>query len=195
MRLLIIDNYDSFTFNLVQLIRECGCEDFAVIKSGKLNPHSAARYDKILLSPGAGLPKDYPAMLEVIKKFALSKSILGVCLGHQAIAEVFGAKLYNVENIFHGISKKIRVTDSAEQLFRFLPNQLEVGLYHSWAVSNREFPDDLKITSISDDGIIMSIAHKNFDLRGIQFHPESILTPHGKEIIGNWLCPAINEAG
>jgi len=187
IKLLVVDNYDSFTYNLVQLIEQpglCFCE---VKKSDAIDINSVAGYDKIIFSPGAGIPAENPVMFEIIKKFSATKSILGICLGFQAIAEAFGALLTNMDNVTHGIKKNITVVDSTEYLFRDVPPNFSAGLYHSWCVSEKNFPDELKITAVSNDEIIMALAHKTYDVRGVQFHPESIMTDFGKKIIGNWL--------
>ncbi len=186
MKLLIVDNHDSFTYNLVQLIKQSGRCTFDIIKNDQINLGKVEEFDKILFTPGPGLPSDFPAMFEILKKYEQSKSILGVCLGHQAIAEFYGGTLINSSTIVHGISKEIKIIET-DKLFKNLPPNFSAGLYHSWYVSNEQFPDPLKITSISNDGKIMSFAHKQYDICGVQFHPESIMTIHGKQIINNWL--------
>ncbi|MEW6195034.1 MAG: aminodeoxychorismate/anthranilate synthase component II [Bacteroidota bacterium] len=187
LKLLVVDNYDSFTFNLVQIIEQSGLCKYHVKKSDQLGINTVKEYDKIIFSPGPGIPYDNPIMGEIVKKFSLSKSILGICLGFQAIAEVFGGKLVNMNKPAHGIKKEITITDQTDYLFDGLPKNFSVGLYHSWEVSAENFPDELKITSISGDKKIMSLSHKTFDVRGVQFHPESIMTPLGKNILCNWL--------
>lgn len=187
MNILIIDNYDSFTYNLAQIVEEYGSCHLEIIKNDLLGRVLVSEYDKILISPGPGLPSDTPMLANVIIKFAPTKSILGVCLGHQAITEVFGGGLINLSKVSHGISKEIEVVDKDEYLFKNLPEVFEVGLYHSWAVTDKNFPEDLKITARSKDGIIMALSHKRYDLKGIQFHPESIMTKAGRQIINNWL--------
>jgi anthranilate synthase component 2 len=187
MKLLIADNYDSFTFNLVELIRKTGFSNYEVIKSDHIKLDEVAQFDKILFTPGPGLPKDFPVMFDILKKFALTKSILGVCLGHQAIGEFYGAKLINLNNVVHGICKSAKIIDPGEPLFNNIPAKIDVGLYHSWFLSGEDFPAELKVTAISDDNIIMALSHKTDDVRGVQFHPESIMTHHGEAIIGNWL--------
>jgi anthranilate synthase component 2 len=187
MNILIIDNYDSFTYNLAQIVEEYGSCHLEIIKNDLLGEVQVSDYDKILISPGPGLPSDIPILANVINKFAPTKSILGVCLGHQAIAEVFGGGLINLSKVSHGISKEIEIIDKNEYLFKKLPEVLQVALYHSWAVTDKNFPEDLKITARSKDGIIMAISHKQYDLKGIQFHPESIMTKVGRQIIYNWL--------
>lgn len=186
MRLLIIDNYDSFTYNLVQMIEQCGVTDFKICKNDQVSAEDTMLYDKILLSPGPGLPAEAGNLLPIIKACAVKKDILGICLGHQAITESFGAKLFQLPHPLHGIVSEATITGDPV-LFKNLPQKIKIGRYHSWAVSDKDFPDCLEITSLSDDGIIMSIKHKTLALRGIQFHPESIMTPQGKTIIRNWL--------
>jgi anthranilate synthase component II len=187
MRVLIIDNYDSFTYNLVQVIEQCGVSDFNIMKTDALDLKQAGDYPKILISPGPGLPKNYPNLYHLLKLYSNSKSILGVCLGHQAIAAFFGAKLFNMNEVYHGVSKKVNILKEDDYLFKNIPDGFEGGLYHSWAVSEEDLPQELVVTSKAEDGIIMSLSHKTFDLKGIQFHPESIMTDYGTEIIRNWL--------
>ncbi len=187
MKLLIVDNYDSFTFNLVELIRKIGLQDFEVVKSDRLIIEEVNRFDKILFTPGPGLPIDFPVMFEILKMYEKEKSILGVCLGHQAIGEYYGAKLINLNNVTHGISKLTNITDENEIIFYGVPTEINVGLYHSWFVSADNFPLALKVTAISDDNIIMAISHVKYDVKGVQFHPESIMTENGLKIIQNWL--------
>jgi len=187
MKLLIIDNYDSFTFNLVELIRKIGFNNFEIIKSDEVKISTIEDFDKILFTPGPGLPKDFPVMFETLKKYESSKSILGVCLGHQAIAEHYGATLINANNVTHGISKLVNIIDDKEIMFDSVPSQIKGGLYHSWFVSSENVPSELKVTAISDDQIIMAISHVKYDVKGVQFHPESIMTSYGKKIIENWL--------
>lgn len=184
MKIALIDNYDSFTYNLVHLVRSLGT-DVDVIKNDRFRLGDLAAYDKILLSPGPGLPSEAGLLLDVIKEYAGKKPILGVCLGHQAIAETFGARLKNLEKVVHGISSPCRTTTD-DMLFRGLPAEFRVGRYHSWGVVKENLPDCLEVTAMSDDGEIMSIRHREYDLRGIQFHPESVLTPTGGKIMKNW---------
>lgn len=186
-KILIIDNYDSFTYNLLQLLEQCGCIDTTIIKNDKIILAQLEIFDKIIISPGPGTPCENKILDDVIKHYHTSKSILGVCLGHQTIADTFGGKLVNLQSVNHGIKQKIKIEDVTEYLFDSLPNEFEGGLYHSWAVSSTEFPDELKVTAISTENIIMAISHVKYDLKGIQFHPESILTKYGKKIINNWI--------
>ena len=185
MKIALIDNYDSFTYNLVHLVRSLGT-DVDVIKNDRFRLGDLVAYDKILLSPGPGLPSEAGLLLDVIKEYAGKKSILGVCLGHQAIAETFGARLKNLGNVIHGISSPCRPT-ADDMLFRGLPTEFKVGRYHSWVVVKENLPACLEVTAMSDDEEIMSIRHREYDVRGIQFHPESVLTPTGGEIMKNWL--------
>jgi len=187
MKLLIIDNFDSFTYNLVQIVEELEIAEYSIVTHDRVNLSEVDRFDKILLTPGPGLPNEHPIMEQVIKRYSASKSILGVCLGHQAIGQAFGAELIKQSVVSHGIAKKIIITDPSEYLFQGLKGEIDVGLYHSWAVSPKNFPDVLKITAVSEDGIIMALAHKHYEVRGVQFHPESIMTPQGKDILKNWL--------
>jgi len=185
IKIIIIDNYDSFTYNLSHLLKELGA-DVTVVRNDKFRIEDLEQYDKIVLSPGPGIPSEAGLMLEAIKAYAGRKPILGICLGHQAIGEAFGAKLLNIGNVVHGVATPAHLT-AQDYLFEGLPNDIEVGRYHSWVVSDTDLPACLEVTSRSNDGYIMSLRHKEFDMRGIQFHPESVLTPNGKKIINNWL--------
>ena len=186
MKLLIIDNNDSFTYNLVQMVEESGCKDFEVIVHDQVDIEKVEKYNKILISPGPSLPNDYPILNKIFKAHGPEKSILGICLGMQAINEFYGGQLYNLQNVVHGQEHKVNILKQ-DQLFKSIPQQISVGLYHSWAVSEIDIPDCLEITSRSDAGIIMSLRHKQYDVKGLQFHPESIITTHGFQIIKNWL--------
>ncbi|WP_316802729.1 aminodeoxychorismate/anthranilate synthase component II [Pedobacter nototheniae] len=183
---LVIDNYDSFTYNLVHLINEVGYEA-VVWRNDKFDIADVAPYDKILLSPGPGIPEEAGLLLEVIKTYAETKSIFGVCLGQQAIAEVFGAKLLNLGRPMHGIATPVTVVDGDEFLFWECPQTINVGRYHSWVVSKEDFPTCLKITARDHKNEIMALRHETLDVRGVQFHPESVLTEHGKQMMENWL--------
>jgi len=187
MKLLIIDNFDSFTYNIVQIIEQLSSSEYSVVKHDQVRLDEVKLYDKILFTPGPGLPDEHPIMEKVIKEYSASKSILGICFGHQAIGQSFGAELTKQKMVSHGITKKIIIKDPSEYLFHGLPNEINVGLYHSWAVSQNNFPDELKITAASEDGIIMALTHKHYDVRGVQFHPESIMTAFGEQILRNWL--------
>jgi anthranilate synthase component 2 len=187
-RVLIIDNYDSFTYNLVHLVNELGLE-CEVWRNDQFKLEDVEQFDKIILSPGPGVPSEAGLLLNVIETYAPTKSIFGVCLGQQAIAEAFGGSLYNLSRPMHGISTPIKVTDATEQLFTNLPGNISVGRYHSWVVSKQGLPDVLTITAIDEkDDSIMALRHKTLDVRGVQFHPESVLTEYGKEMMGNWLA-------
>lgn len=185
MKIVIIDNYDSFTYNLSHLVKELGAE-VTVLRNDSFPIEELETYDKILLSPGPGIPKEAGLLLEVIRTYAGKKPILGVCLGEQAIGEVFGGKLTNLSEVYHGIQSPIRITAS-NYLLEGLPEEILVGRYHSWVIDRENFPDALEITAVSQEGYIMALRHKDFDVQGIQFHPESVLTPDGKKIISNWL--------
>jgi len=185
--ILIIDNYDSFTYNLVHLVNEIGLQ-CDVWRNDQFNIGDVDAYDKIILSPGPGIPSEAGLLLDVIEKYSPSKSIFGVCLGQQAIAEVFGGKLYNLSQPMHGIATPILVTDEQEQLFIGLPKSFKVGRYHSWVVDEKAIPEVLTVTAIDEaDNSVMALRHKNYDVRGVQFHPESILTEFGKEMMKNWI--------
>ena len=191
MKILIFDNYDSFTYNLVHMVERITNEKTDVYRNDKISLESISEYDKIILSPGPGLPCESGLLLSLIKKFAPSKSILGVCLGQQAIAEVFGGKLINLKNVYHGVATKVMVdehrTKMQNDVFKDLPLELDAGRYHSWVVDNEDFPDDLEITARDENGLIMGLRHKTFDVQGVQFHPESVLTPDGEKMMRNWL--------
>lgn len=183
---LVIDNYDSFTYNLVHLINELGFEA-EVWRNDKFDLADVNKYDKILLSPGPGIPEEAGLLLEVIKTYAATKSILGICLGQQAIAEAFGGSLLNLGRPMHGIATPITVLDKEELTFKDCPAIIEVGRYHSWVVNTVDLPECLIVTSTDKDGQIMSLRHQTLDVRGVQFHPESVLTPSGKQMMKNWL--------
>jgi len=185
--ILIIDNYDSFTYNLVHLVNEIGLQ-CDVWRNDKFNIEDVDAYDKIILSPGPGIPSEAGLLLDVIKNYSSTKSIFGVCLGQQAIAEVFGGELYNLKQPMHGIATPIKVTDKSEKLFGGLPESFKVGRYHSWVVDEKSIPDVLTVTAIDEeDNSVMALRHKEYDVRGVQFHPESILTEFGKEMMANWI--------
>ena len=191
MKILIFDNYDSFTYNLVHVVEKIIHAKTDVFRNDKISLEKISEYDKIILSPGPGLPSESGLLLPLIKEFASSKSILGVCLGQQAIAEVFGGKLINLKEVYHGVATKIKVkenrTKSENDIFKDLPNELEAGRYHSWIVAKENFPADLEITAEDENGYIMGLRHKTFDVQGVQFHPESVLTPDGEKMMRNWL--------
>ena len=188
-KILIIDNYDSFTYNLVHLVNELGltCE---VWRNDKFDLADVAQFDKIILSPGPGIPSEAGLLLPVIKAYSATKSIFGVCLGQQAIAEAFGGTLHNLSRPMHGIATPIKVISSTERLFNGLPEVFKVGRYHSWVVAHDGLPAELEVTAIDEqDNSIMALQHKTLDVRGVQFHPESVLTEHGKAMLANWLNP------
>jgi anthranilate synthase component 2 len=188
VKLLVIDNYDSFTFNLVHIVRELGYQP-TVWRNDQFDIEAVAEFDKILLSPGPGIPSEAGLMPEVIRRYSRDKDILGVCLGHQAIAEAFGAKIYNLDSVWHGVADTCLLTKDKDPVFNSLPPQFKVGRYHSWAI----VPDScngttgLLITALDRQGEVMAIRHKELKVRGVQFHPESILTEHGKQLMKNWL--------
>lgn len=185
-KILVIDNYDSFTYNLVHLLQELG-ESYEVVRNDKFELSYVDQFDYILLSPGPGIPEEAGLLLDVIRTYAASKSILGICLGQQAIAEVFGGTLYNMPKPLHGVASTIIVTDREEKLFQEFPENSKIGRYHSWAVDNETLPDSLKVTAVDENGVIMALTHREYNVRGMQFHPESILTDNGKKLIENWL--------
>ena len=187
MKILVFDNYDSFTYNLVQMIEQIVGNEIDVKKNDEISIDEINAYDKIILSPGPGIPKEAGILLDVIKKYASTKSILGVCLGQQAIAEAFGGNIMNLQRIFHGVATDASIIQENTVLFRDLPNKIEIGRYHSWIVNSENFPEELDITAIDETGMIMAIQHKKYDLHAVQFHPESVLTPLGKKIIQNFL--------
>ena len=189
----LIDNYDSFTYNLVQLVEQAGAR-VTVLRNDRFALPDLAAYDKLLLSPGPGIPSEAGLLLPVIETYASSKPILGVCLGEQAIGEVFGAKLCNLSDVFHGVQTEISLPSpqhpelADDYLFDGLPPRLPVGRYHSWVVSRDGLPDTLAVTAVSDEGLVMGLRHRTLDVHGIQFHPESVLTPLGERIIRNWIA-------
>lgn len=185
MKVVIIDNYDSFTYNLVHLVRELGGK-VTVFRNDQFELGQLEAYDKIILSPGPGIPSDAGLLLDVIRTYAGKKPILGVCLGHQAIGEVFGARLENLSEVWHGVQSSCTLT-GLSSLWEGLPKEITVGRYHSWVVSKEQLPDVLEVTAESPDGQIMALRHKEYDVQGIQFHPESVLTPDGRTMIRNWL--------
>ena len=185
MKIVIIDNYDSFTYNLAHLVKEIGAE-VTVWRNDQFDIQQLQEFDKIILSPGPGIPEEAGLLLDVIRNYAGKKPILGVCLGHQAIGEVFGAKLTNLDEVFHGVATE-GTQFGNDYLFNGLPKRITMGRYHSWVVDRANFPDCLEVTAVSDDGQIMALKHKQHDIHGIQFHPESVLTPHGMDMLRNWL--------
>jgi len=192
MKVLVLDNYDSFTYNLVQLVKKLGYgTKMDVRRNDKISVAEVAEYDSIILSPGPGVPSEAGIMPELIKEYAPTKKILGVCLGHQAIAESFGGSLYNLPEPVHGVATKIRVTSKSEPLFRGIPTEFTACRYHSWVVVPASMPTELEVTALDADGQIMALRHKEYNVRGVQFHPESILTEHGENMMRSWLKGAI----
>ena len=191
MKILIFDNYDSFTYNLVHVVEKIIHDKVAVYRNDKISLEKINEYDKIILSPGPGLPVESGLLLPLIKEYAPSKSILGVCLGQQAIGEAFGGSLINLSEVYHGVATKIKVkagrTLLKNDVFTSLDDELEVGRYHSWIVNKDNFPEALEITAEDENGYIMALRHKTFDVQGVQFHPESVLTPTGEQMMRNWL--------
>jgi len=186
-RILVIDNYDSFTYNLVHAIKKISGLPVDVFRNDEITMEEIKKYDKIVLSPGPGIPKEAGQLLEIIKTFAPVKSILGVCLGHQAIGEAFGGKIHNMNKVLHGIATPVKTTGKSSALFKGLPETFEVGRYHSWIVEKENLPDCFEVTSYDEEGMIMSMKHKKYDVQSVQFHPESVLTPLGEKMIENWL--------
>lgn len=187
MKILVLDNYDSFTYNLVYILRELH-DNVEVHRNDKITLEDVANYDKILLSPGPGIPSEAGILQDLVRTYASTKSIMGVCLGHQGIGEVFGASLNNMSDVLHGISDKAIVTDANEPLFKGLPSSFQVGRYHSWTVVGETVPDTMTITAVDENGQVMALRHNTYDVRGVQFHPESVLTEHGKQMLQNWLA-------
>mgnify|MGYP003207550019 FL=1 len=185
MKIVIIDNYDSFVYNLSHLLKELGAE-VTVKRNDQFRLEELEEFDKILLSPGPGVPEEAGLLLDVIRTYAGKKPILGVCLGEQAIGEVYGGKLTNLDEVFHGIQSPVTLT-ATDYLFEGLPSTVQVGRYHSWVVDQKDFPDCLEVTAVSEEGYIMALRHRTLDVRGVQFHPESVLTPEGKQMLGNWI--------
>ena len=185
-RILVLDNYDSFTYNLIHAAKKLGFTDVEVHRNDQIALEDIARFDKIILSPGPGVPSESGILLDVIRTYAPTKPILGVCLGEQAIAEAFGGTLINLTEVHHGVSSIVDVLEE-DVLFNGLGKKIEVGRYHSWAVERSTLPECLTITAVDEEGMIMALAHKTYDVRGVQFHPESVLTPDGEKMLKNWL--------
>ena len=186
-KILVIDNYDSFTYNLVYYIEKLTGVRPSVFRNDEISLENVSEYDKILLSPGPGVPIDAGICIELIKKYAPTKSILGICLGHQAIGEAFGGEILNLSDVFHGVATPVSIKDGSESLFLNIPASFIGGRYHSWVVGRDNLPECLKITCADENGIIMGISHKSYDVKGLQFHPESVLTEHGMDIMSNWV--------
>jgi anthranilate synthase component II len=187
MKILVFDNYDSFTYNLVHLVEKITNIKVDVFRNDEISLADIDLYDKIILSPGPGIPSEAGLLLPLVKKYAATKSILGVCLGHQAIAEAFGGTLINLDTVYHGVATPINILNEQAQVLSNLGSEIIVGRYHSWIVSNENFPDELEVTATDENGYIMALQHKTYDVQGVQFHPESVLTPDGEQILRNWL--------
>lgn len=187
MNILVFDNYDSFTYNLVHLVEKILHNRVTVVRNDEIALEKVQEFDKIILSPGPGIPSEAGLLLPLIKEYASSKSILGVCLGHQAIGEAFGGSLINLDTVYHGVATDATITVPSAKLFKGLPANITVGRYHSWIVDEKTLPADLEITALDDNGYIMAMQHKTMDVMGVQFHPESVLTPVGETILRNWL--------
>ncbi|MFT3936121.1 MAG: aminodeoxychorismate/anthranilate synthase component II [Chitinophagaceae bacterium] len=189
MKILVFDNYDSFTYNLVHLVEKILHQKVEVHRNDKLPLEQVKEFDKIILSPGPGIPEEAGLLLPLIKEYASSKSILGVCLGHQAIGQAFGGTLTNLSSVYHGVAMPVKINGNLPKssLFNGMPDTFEVGRYHSWVVAEKDFPKDLEVTSVDEHGFIMALQHKTYDVKGVQFHPESVLTPMGEKIMRNWL--------
>jgi anthranilate synthase component 2 len=186
MKILVLDNYDSFTYNLVHIIRALG-HAVDIYRNDKISVEAVEKYDKILLSPGPGIPDEAGVMKQVIKEYGPSKSILGICLGHQGIGEVFGASLFNIPKVLHGVTSTVEVKDNDEYLFENVTKKFQGTHYHSWAVRAESITSELRVTAINDEGLVMGLSHTKYDVKGLQFHPESIMTPEGPKMIANWL--------
>ncbi|WP_455169026.1 anthranilate synthase component II [Aegicerativicinus sediminis] len=185
-RILVIDNYDSFTYNLVHYLEDLECE-VTVKRNDQLEMHEPEEYDRIVLSPGPGIPDEAGLLKPIIERYGPTKPILGVCLGQQAIGEVYGGNLINLSKVFHGVSTEVQLTVDDDPMFTGLGSEFQIGRYHSWVIDQNTFPEVLEVTSIDKQGQIMSIRHKFYNIRGVQYHPESVLTPNGKQILENWL--------
>lgn len=193
MKILVLDNYDSFTYNLVHIIRELGYgEDMEIHRNDQISLEDVAKYDKILLSPGPGVPAEAGIMPDLIKRYAPNKHILGVCLGHQGIAECFGAELYNLKDVLHGVATGVKITKNTDPLFDGVPDQFEIGRYHSWAVKPISLNGELEVLAEDEKGEVMALKHKKHTVYGVQFHPESVITDHGIRILKNWLELPLN---
>ncbi len=187
MNTIIIDNYDSFTYNLAEYVRQCGIKTFDVVRNDEISVAQCAKYDQIIISPGPGVPQDAGIIKELIKELGPTKKILGICLGMQAIGEVYQCELTNLPEVFHGRATSIERLDADELVFKGLPRQFKVGRYHSWGIQQSGVSQDFEVLAKDDNGIIMAIRHKDYDMVGLQFHPESVLTEHGIQMIANWL--------
>jgi anthranilate synthase component 2 len=191
VKILIVDNYDSFTYNLVHLVSGITGAEIVVVKNDEIVPGETMGYDRVILSPGPGIPAEAGRLLDLIRESAGRVPVLGVCLGHQAIGQVYGAQLTNLDTVFHGVATKVEVEPEhrGKELFRGLPDVFDTGRYHSWIVSDDGFPPELEVTARDENGYIMAMKHRHLDLQSVQFHPESVLTPLGEKIMANWLKP------
>lgn len=187
MKILVLDNYDSFTYNLVSYLKEISGQEISVFRNDKIRIEEVEIYDKIVISPGPGIPRDAGITLDLIRTWAPTKSILGVCLGCQAIAESFGGEIYNLARVYHGVATYMKVCDENEKLFSGIPLNFTAGRYHSWIIREENLPEEIRITARDEENMIMAISHSSYDVRGVQFHPESVLTRYGKQMITNWL--------
>ncbi|MCX6242312.1 MAG: aminodeoxychorismate/anthranilate synthase component II [Bacteroidetes bacterium] len=187
MKILLLDNHDSFTFNLVELLRNNGKVSFNVVRSDELHLPDVENYDKIIFSPGPGLPEEQPAMFDILREYAGNKPILGICLGHQAIALHYGGELFNLPKVVHGQPRSISIIRPEHYIFHGIPDGAKVGLYHSWAVAEASLPPCLDVIARSKDGTVMGLSHLNYNVCGLQFHPESIITTHGQRMLDNWI--------
>lgn len=187
MNVLLIDNHDSFVYNLAQLVEETGLCQLKVESYDHVDENMISSFDKFIISPGPGIPADFPRLEQFIKRFYAEKDILGVCLGHEAIALAFGGEIRHSGKVFHGFSKRSRIVDQDNYLFEGIPDGFEAGLYHSWILDEPSFPGELKITARAEDGVIMALAHRKYNVAGFQYHPESIMTKHGQRMVTNWL--------
>lgn len=195
MKILVLDNYDSFTFNLVQYIQEILDQKVDVRRNDAITLDAVTPYDAIVLSPGPGLPSEAGIMPDLIRRYAAEKPILGVCLGHQAIGEAFGARLENLAHVFHGVETPITITEPEEPLFRDMGSPFQAGRYHSWVVREDSLPDSLQVTAVDDAGAIMAMRHRKYNVRGVQFHPESIMTEFGRQMLENFFAYCVPGGG
>lgn len=191
MKILVFDNYDSFTYNLVHLVQKIGKGTVDVRRNDQIPLEEVKAYDKIILSPGPGIPEEAGQLLPLIREYAATKSMLGVCLGHQAIGQAFGGSLINLSTVYHGVATPVRIVSREpagdKDLFQGLPDEFPVGRYHSWIVEERTLPEELRVTARDGNDYIMALQHSRYDVKGVQFHPESVLTPDGETILQNWL--------
>lgn len=188
MKVFIVDNYDSFTYNIVEALREIGQFDITVQRNDQIDYDALEMSDALILSPGPGIPEEAGDLLDIIRNYSGKKKMLGICLGQQAIAEAMGGKIHNLSQVFHGVSTSMQVVDTTDPVFKDIPEVFEAGRYHSWAITGDTLPENLKVTAIDGSGEIMAVRHNTLPLFGVQFHPESVLTPHGTQMIKNFLA-------